>query len=71
MKRLEMKFATESGSTATISVDAPIEPVDPALVAAAMDEIITQNIFMSTGGDLVTKKEAQIVDRTVTPIELS
>ncbi|WLR51969.1 DUF2922 domain-containing protein [Bacillus tianshenii] len=70
MKRLEMKFVTQSGSTATVSVDVPVEPLDPAVVDAAMNQILTQNIFTTSGGDFTAKKEARIVQRTITPITL-
>ena len=37
-------------------------------VTAAMDQIIAKNIFVTSGGDLVGKDSAQIVDRTVNVI---
>lgn len=70
MKTLELKFLNEEGRTVTYSLEKPIEPVDPAAVTNTMDEILTQNALSSTGGDLVEKKAARIVDRTVTEIEL-
>jgi hypothetical protein len=36
-----------------------------------MDEIIAENAFITTGGEIVAKKAARIVDRTVADIELS
>ncbi|MEB1805739.1 MAG: DUF2922 domain-containing protein, partial [Bacillaceae bacterium] len=53
----------------TISLDNPVYPVDPAAISAAMDEIIAQNAFTSSGGNLVAKKSARVVDRTVETIE--
>jgi len=70
MKKLELKFENEDGKTVTYSLEKPIEPVEPEAVKAAMDEIITQNAFTSSGGDLVAKKSARVVDRTVEEIEL-
>lgn len=67
-KRLELKFVNFEGKTATIPIDDPVEPVDPAAVSAAMDMIIVENIFTSSGGDLVAKKSARIVERNVTDI---
>lgn len=70
MKQIELKFENEDGKTVTYSLENPIEPVDPEAVKEAMDEIITQNAFTSSGGDLVAKKSARIVARTVEEIEL-
>ncbi|MFD2639726.1 DUF2922 domain-containing protein [Piscibacillus salipiscarius] len=69
-KRLELKFKTELGSVATISLDNPIDPADPVAVKNAMDTIIANNVFTSSGGPLVAIDTAQIVDRTVTEISL-
>ncbi|RYG72168.1 DUF2922 domain-containing protein [Lentibacillus lipolyticus] len=70
MKKLELKFLNQDGKTVTYSLEKPIEPVDPAAIKAAMDEIITQNAFTSSGGDVVSIKEARIVERNVQGIEL-
>ncbi|WP_010531474.1 DUF2922 domain-containing protein [Lentibacillus jeotgali] len=70
MKKLELKFLNEDDKTVTYSLEEPVEPVDPAAVGAAMDEIILQNAFTSSGGDLVSRKSARVVDRNVVEIEL-
>ncbi|MBC5635710.1 MULTISPECIES: DUF2922 domain-containing protein [Ornithinibacillus] len=70
MKVLELKFENTDGKIVTYSLEQPIEPVDPASVSEAMNEIIAQNAFTSSGGDLVAKHSARIVDRTVEEIEL-
>lgn len=70
MKTLELKFLNEQGRTVTISVGEPVEPADPTMIAQAMDEIVAQNIFFSSGGDIVSKKGARIVERNVTEIEM-
>ncbi|WP_102344806.1 DUF2922 domain-containing protein [Bacillus sp. Marseille-P3661] len=70
-KKLELQFINLEGKTATISIDDPTEPVDPIAVAAAMDTIISQNIFFSTGGDFVSKKGSRVVERTVNNVELA
>ncbi|WP_106495772.1 DUF2922 domain-containing protein [Lentibacillus sp. Marseille-P4043] len=70
MKKLELKFLNKEGKTVTYSLEKPVEPVDPATIKSAMDEIITQNAFTSTGGDLVSIKSARIVERNVEEIEL-
>ncbi|WP_026907572.1 DUF2922 domain-containing protein [Paucisalibacillus globulus] len=70
MKTLELKFENMDGKIVTYSLEQPIEPVDPAAVAAAMDTIIAENAFTSSGGNLVAKKSARIVERHVEDIEL-
>ncbi|WP_077329466.1 DUF2922 domain-containing protein [Virgibacillus siamensis] len=71
MKKLELKFVNAEGKTVTYSLDKPVEPVDPTAVKSAMDEIIAQNAFASSGGDLLSIKSARIVERNVTDIELA
>ncbi|AVR00482.1 hypothetical protein OBCHQ24_16210 [Oceanobacillus iheyensis] len=70
MKKLELKFTNFDGKTVTYSLDQPVEPVDTEAVNAAMDEIIAQNAFTSSGGDIVAKKSARVVDRSVEEIDL-
>lgn len=70
MKVLELKFKNADGKIITYSLEEPIEPLDPATISATMEEIITQNAFTSSGGDLVAKHSARLVDRTVEDIEL-
>lgn len=70
MKKLELKFLNEDGKTVTYSLEQPVEPADPQAIKAAMDEIIAQDAFTSSGGDVVSIKEARIVERTVEEIEL-
>lgn len=70
MKKLELKFENEDGKVVTYALDKPVEPVNPADVITTMDEIIAQNAFTSTGGDLVSKKSARLVENIVEEIEL-
>jgi hypothetical protein len=69
-KVLELQFLNQEDKTVTIRLDAPVEPVDPAAVNAAMDTVIAQNIFNSAGGNYTSKKGARIVDREVSDIDL-
>ncbi|UOQ92996.1 DUF2922 domain-containing protein [Halobacillus shinanisalinarum] len=70
MKKLELKFLNEEGSIVTISLDEPVEPTDQIAIHAAMDAIIAESCFYSSGGNLVEKKQARIVERNVFDIEL-
>ena len=65
---LQMRFLTQAGSRVTISLDNPTDTLIEAEVTAAMDQIIAKNIFVTSGGDLVSKDSAQIIDRTVNVI---
>lgn len=69
-KTLELHFTNAAGKTAKVNIESPIEPVDQAALNNAMDEILASNIFITNDGDLVSKKGARIIDRTVTEIEL-
>ncbi|RSL32715.1 DUF2922 domain-containing protein [Salibacterium salarium] len=64
-KRLELRFNNEEGRNVTVALDEPVEPVDEDAVAAAMETIINENAFLSTGGELVEKRDARVVERTV------
>lgn len=68
VKVLEMDFVNSSGKTATIRVLDPKDDITQAEVEAAMDTIIAQNIFQIGGGDLVSKKGAQVVTRDTTEL---
>ena len=70
MKRIELKFRTEEGRLSTVSLDDPKEPVDPIAVKQAMQVIIDQDVFTSSGGSYVSMDSAQVVDRTVEEISL-
>ena len=68
MKKLDLQFLNEAGKTVTISLEQPVEPIDVAAIDQAMDTVIAQNVISSSGGALVSKKAARIVDRTVQEI---
>jgi hypothetical protein len=70
MKKLELIFENEDGKNVTYALDNPVEPADADMVKAAMDEVITQDIFTSTGGAMVKIKSARIVERNVTEVEM-
>jgi len=70
MKRLELIFENEAGKNVTFTLDEPVDPVNPEAIHQAMDEIIAQNVFTTNDGDVIAKKGARIVERTVTPIDI-
>ena len=69
-KTLELQFTTDLGKVARLTVDNPIEPVDPAAVKLAMEEIVASNAFFSSYGDLVAVSGARVVERNVTEYEI-
>lgn len=71
MKKLELKFKNQEDKIVTYSLDHPIEPVDSAAINEAMDEIIAQNVFSSTGGELVAKASARVVEQNIEDIEMN
>ena len=70
-KTLELLFLNLEGKTVKVNVDSPIDPVDQQALTTAMDQILTSNIFITNGGEFISKKGARIVDRSVTEIELA
>ncbi|PKR78455.1 DUF2922 domain-containing protein [Halalkalibacillus sediminis] len=69
-RKLELKFKNTEGRIVTVSLDQPSEPVDPVAIKQAMDEIITYDVFESTGGSYAEVASARIVDHQVEEIEL-
>lgn len=68
---LQMVFRTAGGSRRTISVSDPKEDLSGAQVQAAMETLISKNIFSNSDGDLVEILEARTVTTTVNEIELT
>ncbi|SDC32930.1 Protein of unknown function [Pelagirhabdus alkalitolerans] len=69
MKTLELKFTNEDNRVVTISLQDPVESIDPETIRQVMDDMIEANTFFSNGGDLVEKHSARIVERYVEDIE--
>ncbi|MBC2579075.1 DUF2922 domain-containing protein [Clostridium sp. DJ247] len=67
-KTLVMNFLNEEGKKTAIRVNNVKEGITEAEVSAAMDVIIANNIFTSTGGDLKYKDSAEITDKTSTEL---
>jgi Protein of unknown function (DUF2922) len=69
-KTLELQFLNVEGKTVKVNVDSPKDPLDQQSISTAMDQILASNIFITTGGEFVSKKGARIIDRNVTEIGL-
>ncbi|WP_062199917.1 DUF2922 domain-containing protein [Massilibacterium senegalense] len=70
-KTLALQFMTDQDKTFTLSIDAPVEPVNEALVNQVMDTIIAEKFITTTTGFLKAKKGAQIIDRSVVEITVT
>lgn len=70
-KVLEMSFSTELGRTQKLRVYDAREDLTPVEINSAMDEIITRNIFSSSGGQLNGKVSARLVTTTVEEFDLA
>lgn len=69
-KSLELSFLTENGKLFKLSVDNPKEPINPAAIKQAMEQIISANIIQTVNGDLVTAEGVRVIERNVTDYEL-
>lgn len=67
---LEMTFSTELGKSKTIRLVNAKDPLTAAEAGACMDNIISKNIFTSTGGDLTGKVKAQVVTTSSSELAL-
>ncbi|SEN67483.1 Protein of unknown function [Amphibacillus marinus] len=70
MKQLELRFVNQENRLVTLSLEKPIEPVDPQLIQDTMAVIIASGAFTSTGGAIVDKHSARLVERHVEEIEI-
>lgn len=59
---LRMVFLNSLNKQVTINLNNPKDTLTAAEVQGAMDTVITKNIFTSSGGDLVAKVSARIID---------
>ncbi|EHQ90121.1 DUF2922 domain-containing protein [Desulfosporosinus youngiae] len=67
-KTLRLTFATTLGSTFTLTLPAPREDLTAAEAEAAMELIIAKNMFLTTGGELIGKRDIKITDSTTTDL---
>ena len=70
-ERLQMIFQTADGSRRTISVDDPRADLTAAEIQAAMNTMITGNVFQSSGGDLVGIIGARTVTTEITEFDVA
>lgn len=63
-KVLRLVFGAANGESMSITLDSPKDGLTAGEIETVMDTIIAKNIFQSAGGDLVSKKDAKIIDTT-------
>ena len=68
--KLLMTFMTESGRKVSLFVTDPGEDVTESEIKTVMDLIVEKNIFAPNGEDIVSAKEAKIVQTETTEFDL-
>lgn len=68
---LVLSFKNAGGSITKITLKNIKEDVTEEEVQKLMEKIVTANIFVSKGGDLVSKVKGEIVEKTTESFEMS
>ncbi|HHT51322.1 MAG TPA: DUF2922 domain-containing protein [Eubacteriaceae bacterium] len=68
--KLEMTFKNESGRSSKISVDNAKDDLTEVEVNQAMDDILANNIFITSGGDLIEKVKAELITTEVQEFQM-
>jgi len=63
-KVLRMTFNNALGSAVSFTLPEPKADLTAVAIEAVMDQIIAKNIFLTTGGELVSKRDIKLVDTT-------
>jgi uncharacterized protein YggL (DUF469 family) len=63
-KVLRITFNNAAGSAVSFTLPEPKADLTAAQVEAVMDQIITKNIFVTSGGALVSKRDIKLIDTT-------
>lgn len=58
---LNMKFLDKDGGSFNFAIKDVKADLEDEVISQAMDSIITNDVFISKGGQLATKEEAKIV----------
>lgn len=69
-KKLVMSFKTTDDKGVSLSIDDPREDLTEAEIKAAMDLIVSKNIFAPGGSDIAKAVSAKIVVTDTTPYDL-
>lgn len=63
-KVLRMTFNNSLGKAVSITLQEPKEDLTIEQIEAVMDQIIAKDIFLMSGGALISKRDVKIVDTT-------
>lgn len=63
-KVLRMTFNNTSGNAVTITLAEPKASLTASQIETVMDLIIEKNIFLTAGGELVSKRDVKVIDTT-------
>lgn len=64
-KNLRLVFIDSIGKMRAVTIANPVESPGEQLIEDTMDHIIDKDVFQTTGGSLVEKVRAEIVERSV------
>jgi hypothetical protein len=65
---LTMSFKNAADRTSSYSIEDPRADITEAEVESVMQDIITRNVFNTSGGDLISVAAAKITTTTVTEL---
>ena len=68
--KLLMTFITQLGRKVSLFVTDPREDITESEIKAVMDLIIEKNIFAPSGEDIVSAKDAKVVQTETTEVDL-
>lgn len=68
-KKLEIDFLDGLNKRFRLSIDDPKEELDRVQIQAAMEEILTHNVFVSNGADLADLNAARVIKTIVDEME--
>lgn len=63
-KKLLLTFKNQQGRNVSLAIDDPREDLTPEIVKASMTDIVSQNIFESSGGELALIVGAKVITTT-------
>lgn len=67
-RTLQLVFLNADGGRVTLNIPEPLDELDPTAVEQAMDQIITADVVITSGGGLISKVRAVVVSRDLEPI---
>ena len=61
-QRLDLRFRNAAGRIVTLRVPNPRPDLTAQQVSSVMDTILAKNVFQTSGGDLVAKVDARVLE---------